>query len=180
MLQGIYGFMQILHEAGFVAELFDVRKLLEYDKDQITYACRSFYEKLIILTGKPRLKIKRVSRSRAYQKNKKNGSSQYALAETEIKSDASIGIQRMSLGPSGSSHLLYSAKDVKAESLSAAIRATEHDTLSIQVNMLSYIDNAMGGFEHRQQSQDGQAIFPNQTIKTPIVQEAYFADVETE
>ena len=28
MLEGIYGIMQLLHEAGFVADIFDVRKLL--------------------------------------------------------------------------------------------------------------------------------------------------------
>ena len=44
--------MQLLHEAGFVAEMFDVRTLLECDQDQITYSCRSLNEKLIPLTGK--------------------------------------------------------------------------------------------------------------------------------
>ena len=43
MLEGIYGIMQLLHEAEFVAEMFDVTKLLECDQDQITYACRSLY-----------------------------------------------------------------------------------------------------------------------------------------
>ena len=52
MLEANYGIMQLLHEAGFVAEMFDVRTLLECDQDQITYACRSLNEKLIPLTGK--------------------------------------------------------------------------------------------------------------------------------
>ena len=32
MLEGIYGIMQLLHGAGFVAEMFDVRERLERDQ----------------------------------------------------------------------------------------------------------------------------------------------------
>ena len=39
ILERTYGIMQHLHEAGSLAEIFDVRKLLECDQDQITYAC---------------------------------------------------------------------------------------------------------------------------------------------
>ena len=52
MLKGSYGIMRLLHEDGFVAEMIDVRRLLDFEQDQITYACRSLYEKLIPLTGK--------------------------------------------------------------------------------------------------------------------------------
>ena len=38
MLERIYVIMQLLHEAGFVAEMFDVRKRLESDQDQVTCA----------------------------------------------------------------------------------------------------------------------------------------------
>ena len=43
--------MRLMHEAGFVAEMFDVKKLLEVDQDQVTYARRSLCEKLISLAG---------------------------------------------------------------------------------------------------------------------------------
>ena len=33
MLEGIYGIMRLLHEAGFVAEMIDVRKLKDFDQD---------------------------------------------------------------------------------------------------------------------------------------------------
>ena len=39
MLEGIYGIMRLLHEAGFVAEMIDVKRLLDFDQDQITCAC---------------------------------------------------------------------------------------------------------------------------------------------
>ena len=39
MLEANYGIMQLLHEAGFVAVMFDARKVLECDQDQVTYAC---------------------------------------------------------------------------------------------------------------------------------------------
>ena len=55
MLEGIYGIMRLLHEAGFVAEMIDVKRLLDFDQDQITCACRSLYEKLIPLTGKAKI-----------------------------------------------------------------------------------------------------------------------------
>ena len=87
------------------------------------------------------------------------GSSQYASAESDIESDASIGIQRMSLGPSGSAHLLDRAKGIEAESRSAAIRSTGDDTSAIQGHLLSYIDNAMERFEQIQRSQAFQAIY---------------------
>ena len=51
MLEGIDGIMRLMHEAGFVAEMFDVKKLLEVDQDQVTYARRSLCEKLISLAG---------------------------------------------------------------------------------------------------------------------------------
>ena len=68
------------------------------------------------------------------------GSSQYASAESEIESDASISIQRMSLGPSGSAHLLDRAKEIKVGPRSAAIRANGDDTSAIQGQLISYID----------------------------------------
>ena len=80
MLKGIYGIMQILHEAGFVAEIFDVRKLLECEKDQITYACRSLYENLIPLIGKTKVKDQASTSIADTTKEYHTGSSQYALA----------------------------------------------------------------------------------------------------
>ena len=105
------------------------------------------------------------------------GSSQYASAESEIDS---IGMQQMSLGLSGSAHLIDRTKGIKAESRSAAIRATADDTSAIQSHPLSYIDNAMGRLEQRQRSQACQAIYTSQAIKMPRARETYFPDVEME
>ena len=66
--------------------------------------------------------------------------------------------ERMSLGRSGSAHLHYRAKEIRAEPRSAAIRATGDDAAALQGHMLSYIDNAMDRFEQRQRIQDWQAI----------------------
>ena len=38
MLEGIYGIMQLLHEAGFEADMFGVRKVKECDQYQVTCA----------------------------------------------------------------------------------------------------------------------------------------------
>ena len=124
MLEGIYEIMQPLHEAGFVAGMLDVRKLLKCDQDQVTYVCRLLYEKLIPLTGKIKIEDQAITAIADMPKEFHTGSSQYASAKSEIESDASIGIQRMSLGFSGSAHLLDRAKGIKAKSRSAAIHAT--------------------------------------------------------
>ena len=111
------------------------------------------YEKLILLTGKSKIEDQAITTTADMTKEYHTGSSQYASAESKIDSDASIGIQRMSLGPSGSDDLID--------------RATGDDTSAIQVHLLSYIDNAMERFEQRQRSQSFQAIYPSQAIKMP-------------
>ena len=75
------------------------------------------------------------------------GSSQYESAESDIDS---IGMQRMSLGPSGSAHLYDRAREIRAEPRSAAIRATGDDTAAIKEELLSYIDNTTEKIQPRQ------------------------------
>ena len=84
--------MQLLDEAGFVAEIFDVRKLLESDQYQTTYACRPLYEKLIPLTGKVKMKDQASTAIANMTKEYNIGPLQYASAESGIESDDSIGI----------------------------------------------------------------------------------------
>ena len=48
MLEGIYGIVQLFHEAVFVADIFDVKKLLECDHLRMPF---SLYANLIPLTG---------------------------------------------------------------------------------------------------------------------------------
>ena len=108
------------------------------------------------------------------------GLSRYASAESEVDSDASIGIQQMSLGPSGSTHLHERSKVIRAEPRSAAIRATGDDAAALQGHLLSYIDNAMEQFEQKQRSQVCQSIYPSQAIKMPRARETYFLDAEME
>ena len=78
MLEGIYGLMQLLHEAGFVADIFDVKKMLECDQDQITYACQSLYEKLIPITGKAKMEDQAIPAIADTTKEYHTGSSQHS------------------------------------------------------------------------------------------------------
>ena len=94
--------------------------------------------------------------------------------EIEIKSEASIARQQMSLGPSRSAHLLDRAKGIRAEPRSASIRATGDDAAALQGHLLSYIDNAMERFEQRQRSEACQAIYTSQVIEMPRARETYF------
>ena len=86
----------------------------------------------------------------------------------------------MSLGPSGSAHLLDRTKEIKAGLRSAAIRATGEDTSALQGHLLSYIDNAMERFKQIQRSKSTQAISPSQVIMMPRSRETDFPDVEME
>ena len=98
--------------------------------------------------------------------------------ESEIEADASIGIQQMSLDHSGSAHLLDHAKENETGPRSAAIRTTGEDTSALKGHLLSYIDNAMKKFEHRQRSKFTQAIYPSQVVNMPKSRETDFPDIE--
>ena len=109
-----------------------------------------------------------------------NKSSQYAPPKSEIESYQSIGVQRMLLGPTRSSHLHDRAEWINIESLSAAIRATGDDTSAIKKHLLSFIDNAMELFKQIKRSRVCQEIYPNLTIKTPSARETYCPEFEME
>uniref|UniRef100_A0AAV1UMI3 CARD domain-containing protein n=1 Tax=Peronospora matthiolae TaxID=2874970 RepID=A0AAV1UMI3_9STRA len=51
-VEGISAIIQLLRDAGYVAEAFDAIELLECDQDQVIHAFRSLYDKLIPLKGK--------------------------------------------------------------------------------------------------------------------------------
>ncbi|CAI5738349.1 unnamed protein product [Hyaloperonospora brassicae] len=131
-------------------------KLIDEIQDQITCACRSLYEKLIPLTDKAKIEDQARTTIADMTKEHHTGSSQYASAESESDSEASTGIQRMSLGPSGSSYLHDRAKGIKADPRSAAISTTGDDAVALQVHLLSYIDNAMERYEQRQRNGVGR------------------------
>uniref|UniRef100_A0AAV1UEH8 Uncharacterized protein n=1 Tax=Peronospora matthiolae TaxID=2874970 RepID=A0AAV1UEH8_9STRA len=75
----------------------------------------------------------------------------YASAESEMESDDSVGIQRMSLGPSGGTHLRDRVESVKLNSLSKATGAKEQMTTTTQGLLQTYLDEAMELFHQDQQ-----------------------------
>ena len=54
------GIMQLIKEAGFVAGIFGVKKLLESEQDQVTRVCQSIHEILILLTVYIKIEAKRL------------------------------------------------------------------------------------------------------------------------
>ena len=52
LLDEINGIIRLLHDADFVAGVFDANKMLQCDQNQVTHAYRSLYDKLTPLTGK--------------------------------------------------------------------------------------------------------------------------------
>ena len=208
-VEGISAIIQMLQDAGYVAGAFDANQLLECDQDQVIHACRSLYDMLIPLTGKREsadqavgtiadvqkghhtgssipLTGKLVSADQAVAtiaevpRGYHTGSSQYASAESEMESDDSVGIQRMSLGPSGAALLCDRVESTKMNSRSKAIGAKGQKTTTTQGLLQTYLDEAMERFRQDQQKRAYQAIYPSQRIKTVRSLERYTPDVEME
>ena len=97
-----------------------------------------------------------------------------------MESDDSIGIQRMSLCPSGAAHLRDQVDAIKCESRSAIACAKEEMTSTMQGNLQTYLKEAMERFHQYQREQAYQAIYPSERIKPARVQEVYTPDVEME
>uniref|UniRef100_A0AAV1VNF3 CCHC-type domain-containing protein n=1 Tax=Peronospora matthiolae TaxID=2874970 RepID=A0AAV1VNF3_9STRA len=97
-----------------------------------------------------------------------------------MESDDSIGIQRMSLGPSGAAHLRDQVDAIKCEPRSAIACAKEEMTSAMQGHLQTYLKEAMERFHQDQREQAYQAVYPSQRINPARVQEVYIPDVEME
>ena len=157
-VEGISAIIQMLQDAGYVAGAFDANQLLECDQDQVIYACRSLYDKLIPLTGKRKSADQAVATIAEVPRGYHTGSSQYASGESEMESDDSVGFQRMSLGPSGAALLCDRFESVKMNSRSKATGAKGQKTITTQGLLQTYLDEAMERFRQDQQKQACQAI----------------------
>uniref|UniRef100_A0AAV1T4S6 Uncharacterized protein n=1 Tax=Peronospora matthiolae TaxID=2874970 RepID=A0AAV1T4S6_9STRA len=117
-VEGISAIIQLLQDAGYVAGAFDANEMLECDQDQVIHACRSLYDNLMPLKGICESSDQAVATIADVPSGYDTGSSQNALAESEMESDDSVGIQLMSLGPSGATHLRDRVESVKLNSRS--------------------------------------------------------------
>ena len=97
-----------------------------------------------------------------------------------MESDDSVGIQRMSLGPSGAALLCDRVETVKMNSRSKATGAKGQKTTTTQGLLQTYLDEAMERFRQDQQKRAYQAIYPSQRIKPARSLERYTPDVEME
>ena len=131
-LEEISAIIQLLQDAGYVAGAFDASELLECDQDQAIHACRSLYDKLIPLTGKYESTDQAVATIADTPREQHTGSSQYASAESEMESDDSVGIQRMSLDPSGAAHLRDRGETAKLKPRSMATCNKDQMTNTMQ------------------------------------------------
>uniref|UniRef100_A0AAV1TCF3 Uncharacterized protein n=1 Tax=Peronospora matthiolae TaxID=2874970 RepID=A0AAV1TCF3_9STRA len=97
-----------------------------------------------------------------------------------MDSDVSIGIQRMSLGPSEAAHPLYRVEMIKIEPRSTTTGAKRQMTSTRQGNMQAYLDEAIKRFQQDQRELEYQAIYPSQLVKPVRVQEPCTPDVDME
>ena len=129
------------------AGVFDTNKLLESEQGRVTHVYRSIYDKLFPLTDKcdptDQAEAAIVDNPRGYN----NGSSQLASAESEIESDDSIGIQRMSLGPSGAAHLRDRVETIKTEPRLTTARSKEETNSTTQGHLQTYLEEALERFQ---------------------------------
>ena len=160
--------------------MFDANKLLECDQDQVIHACRSLYNKLNPLTGKCESTDQAATTIADVPRGYYTGLSQYASADSEMESDDSVGIQRMSLGQSGAPHLRDRVETIKVEPQSTITCAKEEMTSNMQGYLRTYLDEAIERFHQDQRERAYQAIYPSQRIKPARVQETYTPDVEME
>ena len=148
-LDGINEIIQLLHDAGYVAGVFDANKLLECYQDQVIHACRSLYNKLTPLTGKRESTDQTSTTIVDVPRGYHTGSSQYASADSEMESDDSVGIQRTSLGPSGAAHLRDRVETIKIEP-SSMITCAKGEMTSMQGHLRTYLDEAIERFHQDQ------------------------------
>ena len=141
-LEGINAIIQLLQDARYVAGAFDASELLECDQDEVIHACRSLYDKLIPLTGKYEPMDQEVATIADTPREQHTGSSQYASAESEMESDDSVGIQRMSLGPSGAAHLRDRGETANLDPRSMATCTKDQMTTTMQGYLHNYFEEA--------------------------------------
>ena len=134
-LDEINGIIRLLHYPGYVAGVFDAKKMMECEQDQVTHAYRSLYEKLIPLTGKCDPTDQADTAIADDPRGYLTGLSQYVSAESEIESDDLIGIQLMSRGPSGAANLRDRVETIKIEPRSITVRAKEEMISTKQGNL---------------------------------------------
>ena len=89
-LEDINGIVQLLRNEGFVAGVFDAKKLLDCKQDQVSRACRSLFVGLVPLTGEYKSKDQAFLAIADVPRGYHTGSSQYASVESEIDSNESI------------------------------------------------------------------------------------------
>ena len=155
-------------------------QLLECDQDQSIHARRSLYDKLIPLTVKYESTDQAVATIADTPREQHTGSSQYASAESEMESDDSFGIQRMSLGPSGAAHLRDRSETAKLEPRSMATCTKYQMTTTVQGYLQKYLEEARERVRQDQRERAYQAIYPSQRIKPARAHERYNPDVEME
>ena len=177
-LEGINGIIHLLRDAGFLAGVFDAKKLLDCKQDQVRRTCRLLYDGLITLTGEYKHEDQAFLAIADTPSGYHTGSSQYAPAESEIESDEPIGIQRMELGISGETYPRDRMVRIKEESRSAAACAREEVRPNIPGPIQTYLEAAMRHFQQEQREQSRQAVYPSQNVRRTRKQETYIPDVE--
>ena len=170
-LEAIRSLMKLLEDAGYIAGSFDAQLLLECHHDQVIRAGKSLFEKLIPLTGECDCEDQAAPPGQSAPRGYHTGSSQYASAESEVESEDSIPIQRMSLGPSGADLIRERASQKNIQGRSTEVPAESG-------HLQSYFEAAMKKYEEDQRN------FARQTARRSripaIPQASYVPDVEME
>ena len=107
--------LQMLRETGFCPGAFEAKELMRCSMDQLTNAADEFVKIMVPLVGKKDKPEPKIAPTEDMTQAPRSGSSPYISADSEIHSDDSISIRRMSLGPSGGSFLRDRMDRVKIE-----------------------------------------------------------------
>ena len=95
----------MLSDTGFCFNIFDVDDLMGCTLEQLKNAVSEFVEVMILLVGKTISSNAKIAIRLDSPREHLSRSPHYASADSEIESDGSISLRRISLGPSGGSFL---------------------------------------------------------------------------
>uniref|UniRef100_H3GY21 Retrotransposon gag domain-containing protein n=1 Tax=Phytophthora ramorum TaxID=164328 RepID=H3GY21_PHYRM len=143
-LEAVKLLMRMLKEAGIVLGSFDANELFDLELPIIRESTLSLFAKLTPLSA---------------ASSRQTGSSQYASATSEARSDSSIELQRMTLGPAGAA-TLQSRKE-RSETKPTVI-ASSDPAQAPPERMQSFFNAAMECFLKEQQA----------VSTTPVVDQA--------
>ncbi|KAE9274615.1 hypothetical protein PF008_g29549 [Phytophthora fragariae] len=177
-MDGIRGLMRMLKEAGIVVGAFDANELFRLSLVTMEKSSTLLFKLLTPLVGASSQSTSPDHDPSRATRNSHSGSSPFVSANgsadgsvaSELGSDISIGIGRMTLGPSGAAMLQSRNAEAKRHVPQGDVSTTTRPDLHSPDRMQTFFNAAMGRFLREQQSASQPQPVPNPS-KIPDAQD---------